>query len=98
MLLLTCETQQLFGAISYYIMLMTSTYCVGICFQQAVVVTRDEMTALLPLLKDAVTSQIRAIDALSECEIGTERFRHQIMYVEEAKDDAMHPLYSLTHR
>ena len=74
-----------------------SSLCVCICDVMCPS-RRDEMLTLLPQLKSAVTSQLRASNALSECEISSERYRHQIMYLEEAKDDGLHPLYTLAHR
>ena len=59
---------------------------------------RDEMLNLLPKLKDTVSQHLASCNALTDLEVNTEKFRHQIMYLEEAKDDTLHPLYTLLIR
>ena len=59
---------------------------------------RDDMLAHLPRLRSDVKTYVTASTAASESSLNNERFRLVVMYLEEAKDDAQHPLYTLTSR
>ena len=59
---------------------------------------RDDMLAHLPKLRQAVKTYVKASAVAGESGLNSERFRLVLMYLEEAKDDPQHPLYSLTSR
>ena len=59
---------------------------------------RDDMLAHLPRLRSDVKTYVTASTAASESALNNERFRLVVMYLEEAKDDAQHPLYTFTSR